>query len=185
MPCWTESCEANRFCPTRAKCIRIHIDRNHIIQVHHREEGHHGHGHACMHGLKCSWLWNFTSIFCGWVTARYKKKNCQHLSRCHIHLPSSIVSVRGRGPHLIGRSSRLSSSVPFSSGLKSPFGTRYTVFFLHGSKMEFNNGRPTRHTNIAESGLLLSVPFHISPQKHSCSCGSLCTSEHVKIHHPG
>lgn len=57
----------------------------------------------------------------------------------------------------------------FFSGLKSPSGTRYTVFLLRGSIVEW--GRWTGHNHIAERGPLLSVPFHISPQTQ---VGSLC-----------
>lgn len=69
-------------------CLNPRRQESH--HVPYREEFHRLPG-ICM-VLKCSWLWNFTSILCVWITARHKTFSLpKHLSRricrCPVHRP--------------------------------------------------------------------------------------------------
>lgn len=170
MPCWRESCKANRFCPTRVKeststgiiSFRSIIEKRVIMATD-------------MHvGFKVQLVVEFYIYFLWLGHSQIQKKTANTSAGATSTRPAVSSLFEAVGLISLAEAADFLLLCLFPHVWKLHLAPGIQYFFLRGSKMEFNKGRQTRHNNIAVRGLLLSVPFHISPQKQSCSCGSLC-----------
>lgn len=147
----------------RVKCIKIHIDRNHIRPLTEKDFIMTGDMHV---GFKVQLVVEFF-IYAFCLGHCQIQKIAKTPEQAHLKmsrpLPSlAAMSLLGKavpvcGSYLIG-SSRLSSSVPVSAGLRNPLGPGDIVLFSQTLLELFDGGWWLR----AERGLLLSGPHHFT-----------------------